>query len=149
MDDLVIGDPGVNAVQPVKVWRAGIERVSLRIMVVLHVPARQPKQLNVGRNNVQVSHFKCYYRSSLSNCSLSQYYLFLTFWRFLPKIHKPDKWLPLITMKGKNPSFLQWHISSLYTLKIHKTKYHTEKYNFKKYKSFIIQQKFKTPRTIS
>lgn len=74
MDDLVIGDPGVNAVQPVKVWRAGIERVSPRSMVVLYVPARQPKQLNVGRNNVQVSHFKCYYRSSLSNCSLPQYY---------------------------------------------------------------------------
>lgn len=31
--------------------------------------------------------------------------IFLTFWRFLLKIHKPDKWLPLITMKGKKSEF--------------------------------------------
>lgn len=48
MGNSVIGDPGVNAVQPVKVWKAGVERAATRSMVVLRVPARQPKRLNVG-----------------------------------------------------------------------------------------------------
>lgn len=55
MGNLVIGDPGVNAVQPVRVSRAGIERAAPHSMVVLHAPTKPPKELNVGLNIVQVS----------------------------------------------------------------------------------------------
>lgn len=122
---LVNGVPGVNAMQPVKVLRTGLERAALTKPMMFHVSTWH-KQLNVGRNTVQVS--------QSINIQKLLYVTFELLWtipitvcRYITSIHKQIKEIQLKSMKCKNPKFLPWHFISLNLDKFtEKKRFHTE-----------------------